>query len=846
MVKRIVLFSDGTSNSSASPFKTNVWRVYDALDVSPGSDQVAFYDDGVGTSSNKYVAAVTAAIGIGLKQNVLDLYKFLSRQYSRALLDLKAPETGSIRQDDLPKISCFGFSRGAFTIRVLLGLIQSQGLLTHAGEEELDWFALRAYEKFREEAFHTIWGVEKGYRWWRNWRGPKQDIARGYAEPYCPGKNRQARGSKLLKQGDPEITIEFLGLWDTVGAYGMPFEEFRVAIQDWIFPLTFSGNNLCEFVDLSRHALSIDDERDAFTPIAFHDAPQRAEARRARKDLMDAHVSEDDAYAKVRERSVQLWFAGMHANVGGGYPDDSLAYQPLDWILREAVDCDAILCRPAALEEIKQKATAFGKMYDSRGGLDGLYRFKPRDVARALLPQGSAKRPEYVQDDDYLPLVHESAVDRIAAAYDGYAPIALPHKFGVADAKGRVTRIVDSSRGTGKRVQTLVSDLPQDAAVAMLNPPDEEQKRLVNTAVFWRRVVYQTAVLPALALAAIPLFVMWRPRDIDQTSLLGALFKLLGQLLDGVSFGLAHHLTDAFRAYPVWAFALLVVSMGSFCWGARLKSKIGDRSRKAWAIEDIQLRQSWLGKWLWDPLAEKITNCGALVRGWNAIVLGLIPLLIAFLVAVTIFVTLVYAALQVPGFIDRLAFQAFSISGHVCRGDAGKPLPLLEGKHSFTFDTANPCAPGGVALKEGARYRVTFEMQEKKWFDASHEADLAGLDWSALEFRNKAFYLAVTPSFRRVLTEPWFKPLLRIGEKWHNEIPVSPDVPFVDGAPHRNLTMTFKSPANGQLFVFVNDAYTAFFPSGWFSSNRSEGYVRHTYANNAGQARVTIESVQEQ
>jgi hypothetical protein len=78
--KKIVLCSDGTGNSSAKSEKTNVWRLFQALDLS-GPDQVAAYDDGVGTSRFKYWAIIEGAFGIGLKRNVLDLYKFACRNY---------------------------------------------------------------------------------------------------------------------------------------------------------------------------------------------------------------------------------------------------------------------------------------------------------------------------------------------------------------------------------------------------------------------------------------------------------------------------------------------------------------------------------------------------------------------------------------------------------------------------------------------------------------------------------------------------------------------------------------------------------------------------------------------
>src|SRR5207302_4145094 len=119
MSRNIVLLSDGTGNSAAKVWRTNVWRTFEALDLS-GSDQVAFYDDGVGTSSFKPVAIMGGAFGYGLKRNVIDIYKFASRNYRS--------------KDD--EIYGFGFSRGAFTMRVVTGLILEQGLVVAASENE--------------------------------------------------------------------------------------------------------------------------------------------------------------------------------------------------------------------------------------------------------------------------------------------------------------------------------------------------------------------------------------------------------------------------------------------------------------------------------------------------------------------------------------------------------------------------------------------------------------------------------------------------------------------------------------------------------------------------------------
>src|SRR5512140_2037390 len=107
--RNIVLLSDGTGNSAKAVFKTNVWRLFQVLDLRDPSRQIAFYDDGVGTSSVKLFAALGGIFGFGLKRNVIAIYSFCCRNYKRG-----------------DRIYCFGFSRGAFTIRIVAGMIASQ------------------------------------------------------------------------------------------------------------------------------------------------------------------------------------------------------------------------------------------------------------------------------------------------------------------------------------------------------------------------------------------------------------------------------------------------------------------------------------------------------------------------------------------------------------------------------------------------------------------------------------------------------------------------------------------------------------------------------------------------
>ena len=114
--KTIVLLADGTGNSAANLFKSNVWRLYKALDLSNpptgGQRQIAYYHDGVGTSTFKPLALLGNVFGVGLKRNIVDMYLFLCRNYQPG-----------------DRIFVYGFSRGAFTARVLASVITTQGIL---------------------------------------------------------------------------------------------------------------------------------------------------------------------------------------------------------------------------------------------------------------------------------------------------------------------------------------------------------------------------------------------------------------------------------------------------------------------------------------------------------------------------------------------------------------------------------------------------------------------------------------------------------------------------------------------------------------------------------------------
>lgn len=335
MPRRIILLSDGTGNSAASFWRTNVWRMFSSLDLSR-DDQVACYDDGVGSSSFKLFALLGGAFGVGLKRNVISLYKFACRNF-------RSPGD---------QIYGFGFSRGAFTIRVVIGLIIDQGLIPTAGisETELDHLARQAYRVYHKRHFHTNWGLMR--KQVQKWLG--KDIAPQTEPPV---------GRKIP-------VIRFLGLWDTVAAYGLPVDEMTRGVSQWLWPLELPSHTLHHSVQRACHALSLDDERTTFHPVLWN------EKNEARKTKVPRFTSD--------ERVSQIWFAGVHANVGGGYPDDSLAQIPLYWIAQEAKACGLTFktANPAAIAEIKEAQDKDGRLYDSRSGFGSYYRYGPRRASR--------------------------------------------------------------------------------------------------------------------------------------------------------------------------------------------------------------------------------------------------------------------------------------------------------------------------------------------------------------------------------------------------------------------------------------------------------------------------------
>lgn len=396
MAKNIILLSDGTGNAASSVWRTNVWRMFQALNLQ-NNDQVAKYDDGVGTSSFVPLAILGGAFGWGLKRNVLDMYKFVCRNY----------ESGD-------RIFLFGFSRGAFTVRVLAGLILHQGLIPKGSESQLHDQARKAYRAYRANRYHSKLCLEAPFRIIRNWGASIRDFL-GQRRPYNSAENITVPN------------IELVGVWDTVAAYGLPIDEMTRGFSNWIWPLELPDRELSLRVNYARHALAVDDERTTFHPMLWNE-PVEA-------------VAADEGKPLSEQRLVQIWFAGMHANVGGGYPDDALAYIPYLWMMREAAARGLIFKQqpaddPDAIRVAQSACDKDGRLYDSRAGVGSYYRYGPRNVAALC------------NDTDHgvcvqTPKIHESVFGRIDSGCNAYAPIGLPSNYVVVTDGGQIIVLVE-------------------------------------------------------------------------------------------------------------------------------------------------------------------------------------------------------------------------------------------------------------------------------------------------------------------------------------------------------------------------------------------------------------------
>ncbi|TDF80254.1 DUF2235 domain-containing protein [Pseudomonas sp. H9] len=800
MPKHLVLFSDGTGNSAGKLFKTNVWRLYQAVDLSDPANpqqprQFAFYDDGVGTSAFKPLALAGGGFGVGLARNVIDLYLFLCRTYTPG-----------------DKIYVFGFSRGAFTVRVLIGLIMTQGLLRYRGNErDLERLAWEAYRAFRRERFPSHWGI-KMLRDLRDRILSVRDLLFDNT-PY-----RQAERIGLPGHKDA-IQIQFLGLWDTVDAYGLPVDQLTRAIDKFIWPLTMRDYNLSPRVRCARHALALDDERNAFHPRLWNEDP----------DLISPEQREPKAKASRHiddERISQVWFCGMHANVGGGYADDSLSYVPLQWIMSEA-NKHGLRFEASIWNELIALSDENGKLYDSRHGIASYYCYNPRRIDR--LNRTDMVRVRRTK-------VHESVLRRIKVDPDGYAPISLPPNFSVVRIDGSIVNVEQYLTQMHTRQGHAVDTAPK----RWMKGFRAAREDVYNT-VWRRRVAYFLTLFVSLALVAMPLYAPARASCQETFCMLSKLVRLFDYVLP--SF--ASTWTASFATQPNVFLLLLLALLVCMAWGKRLETRIRDKMRRIWyGIAPLKPSSVAAMPALKKPsLRDRSIQQMRTHSAYKAFMYFLGYQLLPF-----VFVLAILAGgLMLLG---QPLFAWAAASGELCQAQGGSS----DGQTTFWFDTRNPCAYSGLQVQRGRTYQVKMQVPEQwRWSDKNTPANPGGYE-CPLKFPT-SWVIAVSGPALRHTDQPWFQTMVRIGAngtdsyalpirpasglppkycdnggptitKWPKAWRCPPDAVPVEGG--RVFNSTFTAQADGPLFFYVNEAVS--FPF----------FTTYLYSNNQGCARITV------
>jgi uncharacterized protein (DUF2235 family) len=791
MSKNIILLSDGTGNSSSKLFKTNVWRLFQTLDLTDASKQVAYYDNGVGTSSFKLFAVLGGVFGFGLKRNVIDIYSFCCRNYV-----------------DGDKIFGFGFSRGAFTMRVVAGLIAREGLVPYDGDEiALARYAASAYRDYRRR-FNSTEGLVNPLRSLRDF------VIRAYRR--LAGIPQYDKANQI-----PIERIHFLGLWDTVDAYGGPIEEITRAIDYWYWPLSMPDRFMNAKIHRACHALALEDERDAFRPVIWDERYVRNTTTGKLHDIDSGWVADvrDEWKDKLtpidNKRLSQVWFVGVHSDIGGGYPQDGLSYVTLDWMLDRA-EPFGLRLDSFQRAQMKSLVNPYDKLNDSRHGLAGYYRYKPRNIHEIY--NAPPYKPSMSRDREYMlgeligsdpaheqkdvvaeladncryvrpppPTIHMTVFERIEAtlkpatppfkiATDGYVPIVLPAVYHVADQAGQISTA---------------------------NYPDDPKQRMVESNKVWnlvwcRRIVYFLTMFASVALLSVPLLDKPALGADSPLVLLRPLIAVAAAFLPSM---LAPWL-EAYSAAPGYLVLGGVVVLALLELGGWLQQKIRDEMRAIWIGRPA--RAGWgdsIALWIRTQPAYRIFFYWLKHQG--------LPSLFAILI--------LWAIVALA---SQLVFRTRDALGAFCVSNAAGPSG--QAGEAITFQTNNACMRTRVQVLKDEDYRVTIKVTAE-WFDSSIKTDPLGFSWEKMSW---VMYPALP--FRRIVFAKWYAPVLRVGSKGGEEHVL--DLKPVPPGQAVSFEARFKPRSDGEVFIFVNDAVWGL-----------PGISRINYGNNGGSASVFIE-----
>ncbi|MBT9373279.1 DUF2235 domain-containing protein [Rhizobium sp. CSW-27] len=336
----LLIFSDGTWNTpdqmdGGLPAPTNVVKLRNA--VAPlardGSRQRVYYHTGVGTEGGWWSRIAGGGLGHGLDRNIMSAYAWACRTY----------QPGA-------KIWLFGFSRGAYTVRSLGGMIARCGLLDPQASELTS-------EKAFWDAVEDLFNI---------YRQPADK-----APPVVASDELHFHDRSQGQATKESIPIHFIGVWDTVGALGVPDDMALLDLLDDPRRHEFHDTTLSPIVKNARHALAIDERRQSFTPTLWTGVEDKPDVK-------------------------QIWFPGVHGDVGGGYGRSGLSDNALAWMMDEAEDCGLGL---RADVKAQLAPDPQGQLHDSLTGIFESLKTRPRQVPRiekdgALLHSSAWERQE--------------------------------------------------------------------------------------------------------------------------------------------------------------------------------------------------------------------------------------------------------------------------------------------------------------------------------------------------------------------------------------------------------------------------------------------------------------------
>lgn len=400
-MKRIAIFCDGTWNRHDAPHPTNIVRLAQAVrPEAPSEDgrsvvQIPVYVLGIGTGEgttslggtvDRYVAG---AFGAGLTQALEATYRQLAFLYHPG-----------------DEIHVFGFSRGAYMARSLIGLIRSSGIPPLTGVGRIP----EAIARYRQRTPEGVVAREGEYPRYH----PSSEESHRFRLGFSPQVATSAAEVEWrLAQGEPApqlLTIRYLGVFDTVGALGVP--GFFASAPLFNRDLQFHDTMLTSMVLAARHALAIDERRRAYEPALWGNT---AELNRGALELET--TGELAAVPRERLKYREEWFPGDHGSVGGGGPRTGLSACTMCWIA-EGAAAEGLAFDEAALEAATKERDIQAPIHNREfGRLDWLMQRIARD----------RDGPEAVS------LVSETARERVRAIGD-YRP-------------GTLSRVIDALLG---------------------------------------------------------------------------------------------------------------------------------------------------------------------------------------------------------------------------------------------------------------------------------------------------------------------------------------------------------------------------------------------------------------